>query len=538
MVSDFDSVLAAVKAMSPADRAKWERDLQGALNNQIWVPNPGPQTDAYYCEADELLYGGTAGCGKTGLGCGLSLTQHRRTLFLRRTNKEASKIFDAYFELLGTREGWNGQDSYWRLPDGRVIDVGGCQLEDDKQKWKGNPHDLIFFDELCDFTETQYKFIKTWNRSADPGQRCRVVSATNPPTRPEGMWIVRYWAPWLDPRHPNPARPSELRWFLDDKEVDGPGPHLLDGRPTRASSRTFIPGKLADNPDLAQSNYDSVLASLPAELRAAYREGRFDVAIKDDAFQTIPSEWIMAAFERWKDHPRPPEGVPMSAISVDIAMRLGSETSTGAYENDSTVIQWRHGGWYAEPVMKSGAETKTGAIIAGLVVAYRRDEAQIIVDMGGGYGGGTWETMVNNGLSPYSFRGLDASSARTRDGQFKFINRRTEAYWKFREALDPDQPGGSPIALPENRDLLLDLVTPKWALTANGIQITPKIDVIKALGRSPDRGDAVVTCWLQGMKVYNAMPIGYDAAEHGLRKKSNIVDLGPRRAASIVRTRR
>jgi hypothetical protein len=30
-----------------------------------WQPNPGPQTNAYYSQADELFYGGQAGGGKT-----------------------------------------------------------------------------------------------------------------------------------------------------------------------------------------------------------------------------------------------------------------------------------------------------------------------------------------------------------------------------------------------------------------------------------------------------------------------------------------
>jgi hypothetical protein len=37
-----------------------------------WVPNPGPQTQAFLCEADELFYGGEAGGGKTDLGIGAS----------------------------------------------------------------------------------------------------------------------------------------------------------------------------------------------------------------------------------------------------------------------------------------------------------------------------------------------------------------------------------------------------------------------------------------------------------------------------------
>ena len=44
-----------------------------------WVPNPGPQTDAYFSPADELFYGGQSGGGKTDLGLGLALTAHRRS---------------------------------------------------------------------------------------------------------------------------------------------------------------------------------------------------------------------------------------------------------------------------------------------------------------------------------------------------------------------------------------------------------------------------------------------------------------------------
>ena len=57
-----------------------------------WVPNPGPQTQAFVCKADELFYGGEAGGGKTDLGIGLALTEHKRSLLLRRINKDAVKI--------------------------------------------------------------------------------------------------------------------------------------------------------------------------------------------------------------------------------------------------------------------------------------------------------------------------------------------------------------------------------------------------------------------------------------------------------------
>jgi hypothetical protein len=229
MSASIQDIVNLLKEM-PEDQVRGvNKEVMSATKDQIWVPNAGPQTKAYYCEADELFYGGQAGGGKTDLVVGLSLTAHKRSLVLRRTNKEAEKLPDRYIEILGSESGLN-RNSGWRLGE-RIIDIGGCQLEGDKQKRKGIPHDLKAFDEIADFTETQYTFICAWNRSTDTKQRCRVVCTGNPPTDPEGFWVIMRWAAWLDPTHPNPARDGELRWYTTDPstgkevEVDGPGPH-------------------------------------------------------------------------------------------------------------------------------------------------------------------------------------------------------------------------------------------------------------------------------------------------------------------------
>ena len=79
---------------------------------------------------------------------------------------------------------------------------------------------------------------KTWNRSPDPRQRCRVVVGSNPPTTSEGLWVIKHWGPWLGLLHPRPAKPGELRWFTtgeggEDVEVDGPGPPRREPRTVR-----------------------------------------------------------------------------------------------------------------------------------------------------------------------------------------------------------------------------------------------------------------------------------------------------------------
>lgn len=449
----------------------------------IWCPNPGPQIKAADCQADELFYGGQAGGGKTDLLVGLSLTKHKRSLILRRTNKEAGKLVERFEEIIGNRDGWNSQKSIWRFPDGKIIDIGGCQHEDDKQSYKGTPHDLICFDEVSDFTETQFRFIKGWNRSANKDQRCRVVCAGNPPTTPEGLWVLQYWAPWLDPAYPNPAQPGELRWFTTvegkDAEVDGPGPHNIGGRMLRARSRTFIPAALSDNPDLAATDYESVLAALPEELRVAYMEGRFDAGLRDDEWQVIPTAWIMEAQKRWT--PEPPNNAPMTAMALDVAQG-------GA---DNTVLACRHDYWYAPLISRQGAETPTPSSAAALVVQHRRNNAGVVIDMGGGYGGGVKERLNENDIEVVGFNGANAGVGRTKDNMLSFVNDRALSMWRFREALDPDQPGGSPVMLPPGATIRADLAAPRWKLVGRGIQVESKGDIKKRIGRSPDEGDAV-----------------------------------------------
>ena len=495
--NDLDSFLQMLASIPADQRVGVESEALRVTRDMAWIPNPGPQTDAYFCEADELFYGGQAGGGKTDVVLGLSVTAHKRSLVMRRTNKEVLGLVERMAEILGSRDGWSSQAGIWRVQGGRTVDLGGCQLEDDKQKYKGNPHDLIAYDEVSDFSESQYLFINGWNRSADPTQRCRVVCTGNPPTRPEGLWIVKRFAAWLDPQHPNPAKPGELRWFTTidgmDTEVDGPGPHAIPGEPLPvfARSRTFIPATLADNPDLSATDYRNVLSSLPSELRAAYRDGRFDVALQDDAFQAIPTAWIKEAQARWT--PQPPTGVPMCAVGVDIAQ--GGK--------DDTVLAPRYDGWFAPLIAVPGKETPDGITAAGLVVKHRRGNAKIIVDVGGGWGAECYGHLTANSIDSRAYMGVKKTNRKSAVGNFDFVNTRSAAYWQFREALDPTQEGGSCIMLPPDPTLVADLCAPHYEKTSRGIAIEPKEDVCARLGRSTDRGDAVVMSWYDGLKQHN-----------------------------------
>ena len=452
-----------------------------------WRPLPGPQTLAFHSKADVLFYGGAAGGGKTDLLLGLAHTAHDVSIIFRREYPQLAGIETRAAEMFRGRGRYNGQKNLWLLDGGQRIEFGACQLLGDEQKFQGRPHSLKCFDEITHFLEAQFRFLCGWLRSTNPGQRCRVVAAGNPPTDPDGEWVVQFFRPWLDESHPNPAIPGELRWFttLDGKEVEvengtpfwhtpkGGGRELVT-----PMSRTFIPARVEDNPFLMNTNYRATLQALPEPLRSKMLSGDFQAGKEDNPYQTIPTAWVLLAQERWKARSKP--DVAMSAIGVDVA-RGG---------RDQTILAPRFGNWFAELLTFPGASTPNGPAVATLVLQHRTHLARVQVDVIG-VGGSVVDHLapvIHGACVPLN--GAAGSEATDKSGQLGFRNKRAEMWWMLREALDPIT--GDDLALPPDRALLVDLCTPLWKLSAQGIQIEAKEDIIRRIGRSPDKGDAVV----------------------------------------------
>lgn len=489
--TDQLKLIEAELAKLPADALMRVQKLLAAHLDKPWLPLPGPQTRALQSEADVLFYGGGAGSGKSSLLCGVSVTEHHRIKLFRRESVQVRGLVDEVQKILKTRNGFNGSSNVWHVPGGeRVIEFAHCHLESDKEKHQGRPADLYGFDEITHFLEHVFRYLIGWNRSDRPGQRCRVICTGNPPESAEGRWVLSYWGAWLDPAHPNPAKDGELRWYTtiagEDREVDGPGPHGTDdlGQPIMARSRTFIKGLLKDNPYLLETGYAATLQANPEPLRSMLLEGRFDIAVSDDPWQVIPSEWIELAQRRWTDN----APGPMQCLGVDVAQG-------GA---DETVLAPRHGNWFALPVAIKGANTKDGTAVAALVFATMRNSCSVAIDVGGGWGADAHGHLKAQKIDSHAVNWVEESHGVTRHGDLRFRNKRAEYWWRLREALDPT--GGDKIALPPDKTLAADLATPRWKRTPSGlIQVEDKGEIRKRLGRSPDRGDALVMAHAHGL---------------------------------------
>lgn len=495
-------VLAHLDSLAPEKRQAIADEVLEATRDRKFIPSPGPQTEAYFCKADVLLYGGQAGGGKSGLICGLALEEHHQSLLMRRNGVDlegGGGLIEDILRLNGSRDGFSGKPPpTLRTDDERIITFGAATNIGDEQKFQGRARDLLGVDEATQFAESQIRFLMGWIRTVKEGQRTRAVLATNPPLDNTGEWIVGMFRPWLDTTHENPAAHGELRYFITvpdgagktmDIEVEGPEPVQRDGDEFIPTSRTFIPAELSDNPFINKADYQKQLDALPEPYRSSARDGNFMAQRADDAFQVIPTQWIREAQERWT--PEPPEHAPMCALAADIAQG-------GA---DSTILSARYDAWFDEFDETPGVETPTGNEVAGLLIAKRRNGAELIIDVGGGYGGATMMRLKDNDIKATGHLGSSKSVARTADQKLGFFNKRAELYWRFREALDPAQDGGSAIALPDDPKMVSDLTAPRFKIGPRGIQITTKEDVVEILGRSPDRGDAVVMAHSAGPKL-------------------------------------
>jgi len=444
-----------------------------------WTPLPGPQSRALESQADELFYGGAAGGGKTDLLLGLALTQHRSAIIFRREFRQLRGIIERSRHVIGRLGRFNGQEAVWRFDDDRFIEFGAVEHEWDKSKYQGRPHAAKLFDELPQFTESQYRFLIGWARSTVPGERVRVVAAGNPPTSAEGEWVIRYWGPWLDETHAHPAEPGELRWY---GVVDGQDVEVKDGEPFRHNgetiypkSRTFLPARLADNPYLEATGYAATLQGMPEPLRSQMLYGDFTIGLSADPYQLLERRWLLEAGTRTAAYR--PDGGPVVA-GLDVA---------GPGEDESVLVV-RQGQGILEVCAFGDADAR-GPVLAALRPWRHRGLVRVNVDTAG--------------LGHYLARHLEDAGLRVRDvnvgtspttddAREKYANLKAEAYWALRERFaDGDVSGLT------DRTMLAQLAGLRYQHDARGrVVIERKEDARKRGVKSPDRAEALMLAFL------------------------------------------
>ena len=99
----------------------------------------------------------------------------------------------------------------WRFPSGAKITFAHLEYEGDKNKWQGSQIAYIGFDELTHFSESQFFYMLSRNRSVC-GVKPYMRATTNPDV---DSWVARFIDWWINPDtgYPIPERSGVIRWL-------------------------------------------------------------------------------------------------------------------------------------------------------------------------------------------------------------------------------------------------------------------------------------------------------------------------------------
>lgn len=491
-------------------------------------PQEGFQEKAIDCPADIAIIGGAAGGGKSWcllyepLKYVLDPTPGFNGIIFRRESvqiKTTGGLWDKAKELYrmlpkGFRPETFGGSSHFKFvfPTGFDLQLAHLHDNDSHYSYQGTEIAYIAFDELTHFTEDQFFYLLSRNRSM-----CKVTPYVRASTNPQGEgWVKRLIQYWIYPDDyhveelqgaPIPERQGKLMYMA---RVSGeaiiretPGEVLTamgdigaSYPPESIRSITFIAGKLADNKILLKGNpgYKGSLLSLSDTERAQLLDGRW-INLDNDALRLYTNAAISDLFTNFV-----PRG-GQRYITADIALEGADKFIIAIWEGwivkEFRVFDKTMGDEVLNEIKKAANE-------------YRVPHRNIAFDatgIGGAYKGFLRTSVaVVSGAAPMKERiGLQKETA-------VYFNLRSQLYFLLRDVID-----NAEMLIEDKRyrsQVEEELKAIKRLETKSDmkLRVIPKDQIRQSIGRSPDFADVIMM-----RKVFDLVPM---AAQTGRKVSS------------------
>ena len=254
-------------------------DVAAAQREILFEPNPGPQTEFLASTEQEVLYGGSAGGGKSYAMIADPVrylnNPNAQMLLVRRSTEELRELISVSKQLYpraipGIK--FMERDKTWVAPSGATLWMSYLDRDDDVMRYQGQAFNWIGFDELTQWsTPYPWNYMRSRLRTTKASGLPLYMRATTNPGGPGHQWVKKTFI--------DPGTPRKPFWATDPvtgETIAWPKGHTREGQPL--FKRRFIPATLFDNPYLADDGmYEANLLSLPEHQRRQLLEGDWDI---------------------------------------------------------------------------------------------------------------------------------------------------------------------------------------------------------------------------------------------------------------------
>lgn len=188
----------------------------------ILAPQKGPQEKFMATSADICIYGGAAGGGKT-FGLLLETLRHMNnqdfnSVIFRRNYTQVTSpggLWDSARKIYSHVKGaypLKTPKLHWTFKSGATVNFAHIGSDKDCEDWQGSQITMIGFDELTHFTEHQFFYMLSRNRT-DSGVSPYIRATCNPDA---DSWVATFIKWWIDQDtgYPIPERSGKIRWMI------------------------------------------------------------------------------------------------------------------------------------------------------------------------------------------------------------------------------------------------------------------------------------------------------------------------------------